>query len=88
MSVDVTDLVMKKYFITEKKKQIEYLQKEIDEMQDWLEKKCTHPTTITDRKYHSGGYDYVSSVTVTTKCTLCEKVLSCIDDPKHKGHYG
>lgn len=85
MSVDVTQLVMARYRINEHKKNIEYHQKCIDELQSKLERNCTHPTVKTEEKYRSGGYDYVSSVTIIKTCTLCDKVLESYDDPNHKG---
>lgn len=55
-----------------------------------LQNLCTHPTVTTTRKYYGGGYDYLSSIRITTKCTftLCEKILETYDDPKHQGQHG
>lgn len=85
MSVDVTQLVMARYHINEHRKEIEYRKKCIAELQDKLERNCTHPTTKTEEKYSSGGYDYVSSVHIIKTCTICDKVLESYDDPNHKG---
>lgn len=87
MSMDVTDLVMTKYFIDEKSKEVQRLNKEIDELQDKLVRNCTHPTAIKTEKYNSGGYDYVSSVVITHTCTICGKVLKSYEDPNHKGYH-
>lgn len=87
MSRDITDLVMTKYFIDEKKKEVERLNKEIDELQNKLVKKCDHPTTVTTEDYREGGYDYTSCVIITQKCTICDAILKSYYDPKHKGSY-
>ncbi|HEY9701872.1 MAG TPA: hypothetical protein V6C58_05480 [Allocoleopsis sp.] len=83
--VDVTDLVMTKHFINEKQKEIDRLAEEIYELKEKLERKCTHPTTTTTRDYHPGGYDYVSEVVITTKCSICEKTIKSYSDPNHRG---
>lgn len=57
----------------------------VNEWLSKLQKLCSHPTTKTTSKYYEGGYDYTSSVRITVKCTICEKVLESYDDPKHKG---
>lgn len=88
MSRDVTQLVMDRYFIDELKKKIEHLNNELQERLKTLQKRCSHPTTKTDRKYYSGGYDYVSSISITTTCTLCDKILESYDDPNHVGRHG
>jgi hypothetical protein len=88
MVTDVTELVMLRYHYNENEKRIKLLQQENDEFLAKLVRKCTHPTTVTTREYSPGGYDYVSSVTVTTKCNLCDTVLYCYDDPNHKGTHG
>ena len=85
MSVDVTDLVMQRYFINEEERNITIANKRLEEMWAQLRKQCTHPTTVTSEKYYSGGYDYISSVVITVTCTLCDKILKSYDDPKHKG---
>lgn len=87
MSMDVTDLVMTKYFIDEKNKEVQRLNKEIDELQDKLVRNCTHPTAIKTEKYNSGEYDYKSSVIITHTCTICGTVLNQYYDSKHKGSY-
>ena len=87
MSVDITQLVMQKYHINELKRHLEQDHNRLNEMCATLERQCTHPTIKTDRKYHEGGYDHVSSVTIIKTCTICDKVLEFYDDPKHKGHY-
>lgn len=87
MSVDITQLVMQKYYINELEKQLERDEIRLAEMIATLERQCTHPTIKTDNKYHKGGYDYVSSVTISKTCTICDKVLECYDDPKHKGYH-
>lgn len=51
------------------------------------QKLCTHPATKKDSQYHRGGYDYVSSVTITHTCVICGKVLKSYDDPNHKGYH-
>lgn len=88
MAVDITELVMLRYHIDEFNRKISVLQNERNELIKKLERKCTHPTTATTRDYIPGGYDYVSSVIITTKCTLCNKVTESYDDPKHRGNYG
>lgn len=87
MSTDITDLVMTRYFIDEKKKEVNRLNKEINELKDELTRKCNHPTITTKENYNSGGYDYVSSVTIVKTCTICDKVLESYKDPKHRGSY-
>jgi hypothetical protein len=86
--MDITDLIMTKYFITEKEKQVQRLNNEIEELQNKLIKSCTHPTTITTSEYTSGTYNDLSFVTITHKCSICDKILESYYDPKHKGHYG
>ena len=88
MSVDVTSLVMDRYHIDEKQKEISRLENEIKELRKRLYRCCTHPTTKTDEKYSPGGYNHVSSVTVTKTCPICDKVLKLYDDPNHKGIHG
>jgi hypothetical protein len=87
MSVDITQLVIDRYHIDQKRKEIVRLNNEIDSLQKGLIRRCTHPTSKTEEKYHSGGYDYLSSVTITKTCTICDKVLESYDDPKHRGSY-
>lgn len=87
MSRDITDLIMTKYFINEKEKEIARLNNEIAELRDKLVRKCDHPTTTTTEHYNSGGYDYLSSVVITQKCTICDTVVNQYYDPKHKGSY-
>jgi hypothetical protein len=87
VSTDITHLVMLRYHIDETRKRIEVLQKEIDEQQTELERKCTHPTYKEDRHYTEGGYDYVSVSSITHTCTLCGKVIKSFTDPGHKGSF-
>jgi len=86
VSVDITQLVMQKYFINELKKSLERDHKKLQEMKATLERQCSHPTIKTDRNYCSGGYDYLSSVTIVKTCTICDKVVEHYEDPNHKGH--
>lgn len=88
MPKDVTQLVMQRYFINELEKEIISKEKELTERWNTLQKQCDHPTVKIDQSYHSGGYDYVSSVIITHTCTICDKVLKSYEDPKHKGQYG
>ena len=87
MSVDITQLVMQKYEINKLEKNLERDHDKLREMIAKLEKQCSHPTVRTDRHYSEGGYDYLSSVTISKTCTICDKVLECYDDPKHKGYH-
>lgn len=87
MSRDITDLVMTKYFIDEKKKEVERLNNEIEELHNKLLKKCDHPTTTTTENYVSGTYNDLSYVLITQKCTICDAILKSYYDPKHKGSY-
>ena len=84
-SIDVTSLVMSRYFINELILEIERKQKELDDRWKTLQRQCTHPTHKTTKEYSSGGYDYVSSVCITKTCSICDKVLESHDDPKHRG---
>jgi hypothetical protein len=88
MSVDVTQLVMDRYYINELQDKISREHKELYDRWELLRKRCSHPTIRIDREYNRGGYDYVSSVTITHKCTICDKVLKSYDDPNHKGSHG
>lgn len=80
MSVDITQLVMDRYYINEKRKEIERLNNEIDDLQKGLTRRCTHPTTKTDRHYFPGSYYNTSYETVTKICTICDKILETYDD--------
>lgn len=88
MSVDITQLVMDKYHLVEKQKEIKRLYKEIDELQAGLERKCTHPTITTKRDYTPGSYYDRSYTTIIKTCTICDKVLESYDDPNYTGTYG
>lgn len=85
MAYDVTEVMT---LLDKKKKlgkQIEKLEKEYDELSVDIESVCPHPTTVKDSHYSKGGYDYVSSVTITIRCSICNKTLKSYDDPNHKG---
>lgn len=88
MTTDITYLMILKAQIAENNARIEALTKETLSVLDELRKKCPHPTQKTDRHYSSGGYDYLSSVTVTQTCTICGKVIKSYDDPNHHGTHG
>lgn len=85
--VDVTQLVMDRYFINELTKELENKNKELAYRWKELQRKCMHPTIKTIEKYNSGGYDYVSSIHITKTCTTCNKVLESYKDPNHRGMY-
>lgn len=85
MAVDVTELVMLKYHIDQYDREINNIKVARKELIDKLERKCIHPTVKIDSNYCSGGYDYVSSVTITHTCTLCGKIVKSYDDPNHRG---
>lgn len=87
MSVDVTSLVMDRYFINELKKDIDNKNNELAHRWTDLQRKCTHPTIKVDEKYYRGGYDYVSSVKITHYCTICDKIVKSYDDSNHIGYY-
>lgn len=87
MSRDITDLIMTKYFIDAKEKEITRLNNEIVELRDKLLRKCDHPTTTTEKQYTSGTYNDLSFVTITQKCTICDTVIKSYLDPHHKGSY-
>lgn len=87
MSVDITSLVMDKYHINKKQEEIAWLNKEIEELQKGLERKCTHPTIITTSQYFEGGYYDKSNVVITKTCSLCGKIVTSYDDPNHQGSF-
>lgn len=87
MSVDVSTLVIDRYYIDQITKDIQQLSQDLAHRWQDLQRKCTHPTSKTIEKYNSGGYDYVSSVHVLKTCTICDKVLESYDDPKHHGSF-
>lgn len=87
MSRDITDLIMTKYFIEEKEKKVRVLNKEIEELQASLVRKCDHPTTTTTENYFPGTYNDLSFVEVTQTCTICGTVLKHYNDPNHKGSH-
>lgn len=87
MSIDVTQLVMERYLIDELRKEIERKNTELDTRWNKLQKQCSHPTIKVTEVYSSGGYDYVSTNTITTTCTICDKVLSSKLDPSHRGSF-
>ena len=88
MPVDVSELMVLKYYVDKTNKEVKRLHEENESRRKELERKCTHPTTVTNRHYSSGGYDYRSSVTVTTTCCICDKVIESYDDPDHRGTFG
>ncbi len=88
MSVDISGLVVQRYFIDKLTKEIARDKETLAEAWVKLQRQCTHPTVKTDRNYCSGGYDYLSSVKIVKTCTVCDKVLEDYYDPKHNGHYG
>ncbi len=85
MSTDVSQLVITRFYIEEKKKDIKRLEGEVQELQLKLERLCTHPTIVKTTHYTSGGYDYVSEVTIAERCITCDKVVKTYKDPNHKG---
>ena len=88
MTVDVSELIKLKNEIAEKKDKRSKLDKKISKLTKQLQDTCEHPTINTTDYYCSGGYDYLSSVTITKTCSICDKVLETYADPKHRGHYG
>jgi vesicle coat complex subunit len=88
MTVDISKLTELKNEIEKKEKKRDKLDKKIFELIDKLQDACMHPTVNTKDYYCSGGYDYLSSVTITETCAVCNKVLKSYDDPNHKGYHG
>jgi hypothetical protein len=84
---DITEILKSKDNIDIIKRRIASDTATVIEWTNKLQKECLHPTTKTSRKYCSGGYDYLSSVTITIKCSICDKALKIYDDPNHKGSY-
>lgn len=85
MAYDVTEVMT---LLDKKKKlakQLDKLNQEYAALTIDIESVCPHPTTIKDSHYSRGGYDYVSSVTITIRCSICNKTLKSYDDPKHMG---
>ena len=68
-------------------KKIETLEKEYDELAMNIETICPHPNVVKTEHYSKGGYDYLSSVTITISCSICNKTLKSYDDPKHRGSF-
>lgn len=75
MSVDVTQLVMDRYFINELTKELESKNKELAHRWKELQRKCNHPTIRTERDYIPGSYYDRSYVTIKEICKLCEAVV-------------
>ncbi len=94
MQHDVTEVVellneAKNLYASSKKlgEQALKLAKEAHNIKTKAQKLCTHPTTTKDSQYHRGGYDYVSSVTISINCAICGKNIKSYDDPNHKGYH-
>ena len=88
MSVNVTYLEELKESMKEYSDKAKEYSDKYDTAYKELQQKCPHTTYSVDRTYFSGGYDYVSSVSIVEKCTFCKKVLKHYDDPKHRGYHG
>lgn len=67
--------------------QIKELAEKLDEHRKVLDANCQHEHTTVKRDYKEGGYDYVSSVTITETCNLCHKILLVKDDKGHRGYF-
>lgn len=87
MSIDVSQLIIDKYYIDKNNKDIARLLAENEEKEARIKKHCPHATYKVEENYSTGGYDHISSVTIAHICTLCGKVLKQYLDPKHKGSY-
>lgn len=68
MSVDITQLIMEKYYINELEKQLNRDRDRLKELKVYLEKRCTHP-----EKYlrpANIAYDMNAKI-----CELCERII-------------
>jgi hypothetical protein len=84
--MNITHLIELKESIERLDKIITVAQVKRNIYKEQLTKECTHPTTKRTAKYDSGGYDYVSTITITDACTICGFETS-FKDPTHKGSY-
>jgi hypothetical protein len=82
---DVMQLVKERDQLKKEKKEIH---DKIQDLTKQISLVCTHPVITKERHYSSGGYDYVSSVTITETCVVCGEVVNQYDDPNHKGYHG
>ena len=67
--------------------EVDVLNRRIDYQRRLLTTHCQHVSETVHRKYHEGGYDYVSEVIITHTCDLCGKLLKSYKDPNHKGSH-
>ena len=66
---------------------IDSLYRLVNILREELDKCCQHPTETIEQSYYRGGYDYISSVTITHTCSTCGKVLKSYKDHTHQGRY-
>lgn len=85
---DITKLLELKDNAIKLNQEVSLLSSKAKEAWMLLQQTCTHPTTTSTREYFSGSYYDRSSVTITVKCSICDKVLQSYDDPNHVGYHG